>query len=255
MKKSVFLAAAFAVCALVRGQEASSEKGGAALESAKRELKEMPATIRPRELPGRVLGTNTLPSLELSTSSAPQPPPAAGEGGALSNNWLQEAMERTDQEGSPRIAPKATPSSGYKQVQDPFAPFMEQWLSRRDLELLYPDAGKNGALNPVAPVPAAPAESFPLAAPLPVAKNPYLDQAAEAPWQNGPQPLQPLASQSNADSARGLQPPPPAAAPGVRAPEPAKPAKPATEASPDSSRPPTAPIVDDRKYFPQLRRF
>lgn len=300
VKRKIAAFAALALCAsYAHGQTSSNDSTASSspapssdntLESARRELKELPAAERSRDLHGKssALSSTALPKLTLpgdvgNTSARPDPnnPPSA--------TWLQDALNQTAAAAAQRRSP-STPTvardqpAGYKPVEapNPFGPFMEQWISPRDLELLRAgqENKKNSELAPSATAkpwefpstPAsvsgqtpdtslnAPGSDAPLIPIIAVARNPYIEEPdSPASASGGPNALAPqvLSGQSPSDRDRARVPAPlssmPTATPqGTRPSTPPKPA--ATPAEP-SARPPTAPLVDDRKYFPQLRRF
>jgi len=243
------------------------------LDAAKRDLRDLPATERPRDILGKSpgFGAASLPAVALPGSSdSPQnkPDPNA----PPSPTWLQDALQQTDAERSQRdsAALARDRANGYKPVPapDPLAQYLGQWLAPRDQELLKSDARKTtdpkgkGPLDLTAQTPErsgldawpTSADAKPVAINEP-ARNPYLqDEAALPPVPlNSYAPVSVTNIQQN-DRSRAPATLPLAAAPNSldRAPSSAKPA---TKPLDPVSAPPTAPIIDDRKYFPQLRRF
>jgi hypothetical protein len=185
---------------------------------------------------------------------------------------LLDALQQTDADRSQRdsVALARDRANGYKSVPapDPLAQYLGQWLAPRDQELLKSDARKTtdqkgkGPLDLTVQTPersrldAWPtgADAKPVAINEP-ARNPYLQEETT---------VQPLPLNSYAPvSVAPVQPTDRSRVPSTlplaaaltsleRAPSSAKPA---TKPLEPVSALPTAPIIDDRKYFPQLRRF
>jgi len=243
------------------------------LDAAKRDLRDLPATERPRDILGKSpgFGAASLPAVALPGSSdSPQnkPDPNA----PPSPTWLQDALQQTDAERSQRESAVLARDrgNGYKPVPatDPLAQYLGQWLAPRDQELLKSDARKttdqkgNGPLDLTAQntqrsgLDAWPtsADAKPVAINEP-AKNPYLqDEAALPPVPlNSYAPVSVMSLQQN-DRSRVPSALPLAAVP-TGPDKTASSARPVAKPLEPVSALPTAPIIDDRKYFPQLRRF
>lgn len=239
------------------------------LETARRDLKTLPATERPQEILGKNsgLGSAALPALTLpGNSDAPPSKPEPND--PPSPTWLQDALNQTDAErgqhrGAFDSASTRAKTNGLKPTStpDPLLQYLGQWLTPRDQELLRPDVRKTldqtgGIKGPLdsSSVPTAASEpsglrvlqtDFLPVSTLEPAKNPYLPEPAPLVQQPSP-----FASATSSKSLPGGVPPGQKlrpAAPGTL--------KPARSAEAVEPLPPTAPTVDDRKYFPQLRRF
>ncbi|MFT3870568.1 MAG: hypothetical protein QM715_19125 [Nibricoccus sp.] len=294
MKRNLAVIAALALCALAHGQTSSSNStqspatGENTLESARRELKELPALERSRDVLGKHpgLGSAGLPTLTLpgdAGNSTARPDPDK----PISTNWLQDALNQTDAEAATRrrsndssLVHERDQGGGYKPVEapNPLGQFMAQWISPRDLELLQAgqDTKKsNGATDPfvksweplrpagyqspitdVARSPLSEPNDTPLVPILAAPRNPYIEEPDSTPPPSPNLMLSPAAlGRPQPDRSRGpesLSSLPVASPSGPNQPATLKPA--ATPVA-EPQRPPTAPIVDDRKYFPQLRRF
>lgn len=284
------------LCASAHGQTSTNNSTQAptssdsTLESARRELKDLPATERTRDILGKssTLGSAGLPLLTLpgdTGNAAARPDPNK----APSANWLQDALNQADSEAAahrratdPSLARDRDRPGGYKPVEvpNPFGQYLEQWISPRDLELLR--AGQEtkksseptqGFVKPWEPpqnqntgtgrtpdvtgglLPEAGQSLIPI---MPVTtRNPYIDEPDSTVPAPGPNAFlaQNVPGQPPIDRARvpvPLSTLPSATAESSRQ---AAPLKPAVTPAQPANRPPTAPIVDDRKYFPQLRRF
>ncbi len=271
MNVSHSVLAVILLCATVRG-ETPAPATSSTLDTARKDLKALPATERPQDLLGKStgLGSATLPTLTLpgngdAPPSKPEPnaPPSA--------TWLQDALNQTDAERSPRRsgsdpAQPRDKANGLKPAStlNPFSQYLGQWLTPRDQDLFRADA--RNALDPVGASAVKNPQDSSLTPPqtepnrtglrglqpdfLPVstlepAKNPYLPEPA--PQVQPPNPFAPAASVNPLPGSVPLGQKSRSAGPGALK-QPARPA----EAAP---LPPTAPTVDDRKYFPQLRRF
>lgn len=297
VKRKIAVFAALALCAFAHGQTSASNSTPVAatnentLESARRELKDLPTAERSRDVLGKstTLGPASLPMLALpgdtgnATAARPDPnqPPSA--------TWLQDALNQTDAESAAHrrasdssLSRERDQSSGYKsaEIPNPFGQYLEQWISPHDLELLR--AGQDTKKSSESGQ--AVTKSWePLKAPssssgltpdgagsqlsdtaeqsfipsLSAARNPYIEEPDLAPPASNPSAISSQAAPGQSQPDRTRVPPPlasiPAATPqGTSQPTPLKPVAAPTE---PASPPPTAPIVDDRKYFPQLRRF
>ncbi len=274
--------AALAAVASAQGEQ----PGTAAAESAKKDLQSLPTVQRPLEAtPNKSLfsGTSSVTGLSLGTPSAPiadakkRDNPAAGKPA----NWLLDGMNQLEAEAkSQRDASEAkikndnlqTSATGERMTAattNPFTEYLTQWLSPRDQALLSA-ANRSSTSSSTAPweIPrsdfrreatATPASvtTNPLQMELPgianlpanrTAQNPYLAEPFQAEFA-GAAPLVGTAGERETSGAlSSLSTPAPSVLPPV-APAPIEQAKPAAVA------PPTERLIDDRKYFPQLRRF
>lgn len=261
------------------GQGTATTTSDNSLEAARRDLSALPATERSQELLGKSsgLGSASLPVLTMpGGSSKPQAQPAHNS--LPSATWLQDALTQTDLERGQRrtasdsSAQREQANNGYKPAAapDPFGKYLEQWLSPRDLEMLRPESRKNadqkqlssGMEKDIASPrsggfggTATPSrtDAVPI---MPMTENPYWVEPARptsaAPLSNPFAPLPPSAlPQKQTDRNRV----PNVSPSSTSAPRPTGPVKPALTPVEAVPKAPTAPIVDDRKYFPQLRRF
>ena len=270
MNVSYSAIAAILLCATVRG-ETSAQAPSSTLDTARKDLKTLPATARSQELLGKNsgLGSAALPALTLP-GNGDAPPSKPEPNAPPSPTWLQDALNQTDAErgqrrGGPDLLPTRDKANGLRPTStpDPFSQYLGQWLTPRDQELLRPDSrkatdpvGAGGLKTPMdsASTSTAASESSGLrglqtdflpVSTLEPAKNPYLPEPAPLVQQSSP--FAPAASSKSLPGGvppgQKLRP----AAPGTL--------KPARSAEAVEPLPPTAPTVDDRKYFPQLRRF
>jgi len=298
VKRKIAVFAALALCASAHGQTSVNSSTTApsnsenTLESARRELKDLPATERSHDVQGKssTLSSAGLPSLTLPGDAANTASARPDPNKTPSANWLQDALNQTDAEAAarrratdPALSRDRDRPGGYKPAEspNPLGQYLDQWISPRDLELLRAgqDAKKSAEPSQSAPKPWEPSQTqaagtgrtpdvagtllpdlkgqtlIPI---MPAtARNPYIeepDSTAPAPDPNAFL-SQSLPGQLQNDRAHAPAPLSslPAAMP--QGPRQSAPLKPAVTASQPVTRPPTAPIVDDRKYFPQLRRF
>jgi hypothetical protein len=241
------------------------------LDAARRDLRALPATEKPRDGLDKSpvsasLPTLTIPSSGETSQSKPEEPNAPP-----SPTWLLDALNKTDADRSQRrplpdeLLVRDQPN-GYKPVQakDPLAQYLGQWMAPRDLELLRPDAKKiteqatkstqglsvqttdqtslSGAQVSVM-------SSIALGEP---AKNPYLQEAEATPLPTNP--FSPTGSTNALANDRGRVPPLPAP-PSADLPTKSDLRKPTAASLEQSPVSPATPIIDSGKYFPQLRRF
>jgi len=276
-----FAAVLLGVSTVLAETPAPTAPSNSALEDARRDLRALPALERSQEVLGKStgLGSAGLPMLTLPGAEA-RTQKKEDVNGAPSSTWLLDAVQKTEAEQSGRRAASAADAkldresaSGRKATPavDPFGQYLKQWLSPRDLELLRPEA-KNGSGQKTGIAGSEPTPSLggngrrsealsgadvgPTASIIPVTKNPYLADLAPPPPATLASPLaQPAAPVGLplGDRNRSLSAFP--ASNSGSAPRPVVPAKPAVAPAEAFPHPPTAPLVDDRKYFPQLRRF
>jgi hypothetical protein len=274
---------AFAALALglsAYGQNATSTASDNSLEAARRDLSALPATERSRELLDKSsgLGSASLPTLAMpGGGSKPQSQPAPN--APPSATWLQDALTQTDLDRGQRrtssdsSSPREQANNGYKSAAapDPFGKYLEQWLSPRDLEMLRPDSRKNTDQKPInssleldkatlksgvfgGAASQSPKEAVPI---MPVMQNPYLVETPPTSPSSAGSLSNPFAPPTPSilpqnDRTRGPATSQPTT---TNSPRPLGPVKPALSPAEAVPKAPTAPIVDDRKYFPQLRRF
>ena len=267
-----FLAlAALLLGATLRAETPAPAAGS--LDAAKRDLRDLPAAERSQEVLDKSSGVGaaslpilTLPGSGDASQSKPEPnaPP--------STTWLQEALAQTDAVHD-QHRPSSDPAlgrdqaNGYKtaRASDPLAQYLGQWMTPRDRELLRPDSKNatdqktNGSLDRYSqPSDKSAFSELPPEAPmvsiLEPTQNPYLPEPEKTPLLASPF-AAPVASTPASTNERSREPtglavaPPNKPSAGLDSP---KPAASSLESPPIS---PTAPIVDDRKYFPQLHRF
>ena len=259
----------------------SAETSASAVESAKRDLQELPVAEQPVDAAGRpslFSGSTAIPGLSL-TSPAPgasSPKKTDATDKAPSGGWLLDGVRGLEAEAKQRelqAGKRATEAAasgnaanaGGPAKANPLGDYLTQWLAPRDQALLLEGPSANGLASSegvefdrarereALTTTASPFQTeLPGLVDLGVNKrgvNPYLVD-----------PLQPAATSSPFTAAvgdRGLADARPTAAlaPQLTLPFAAPPAEPVAVAKPAPSPAPTSRIVDDRKYFPQLRRF
>ncbi|MFT3780725.1 MAG: hypothetical protein QM790_01835 [Nibricoccus sp.] len=273
MNRKLFIVVLFALCSSSYGQTAEKPNASSttsALEEARRDLRDLPAMERSRDLlPKPALGSAAPPSFDFPGAAKPE----SKENAAPSPTWLQDALDRAELEKTQQRARDNVSSrrllddSKTPAAPDPFAKLIEQWLSPRDLELLRPttsgpttfgprDVSKaeKGSRRDAQPADVQTQVPSPVAPIMPLPRNPYIEdaEAFSSPAQTTPQAGQLRRAEAPRYSdGRALA---PMDSPADVASK--KPTKPAVSPKPPASTPPpTAPVVDDRKYFPQLRRF
>lgn len=259
----------------VRGQNATSAGNENSLDAARRDLRALPATEHSQDILGKSsgLGSAGLPALTLPGESV-KPQTQSESSTPASATWLQDALKQTDVERGQRrssfdAADTREQTKGYQPAAapDPMGKYLEQWLSPRDLELLRPDPRKNAEQNsggissdktpPRSGMPGVSTtqtrlEVVPI---MPMTQNPYLvepNNPSSAAPTNPYAPAAPFSLPQNDLNRLPTTQPLPASTGAPRQTVPAKPTHTPSESLP---KPPTAPIVDDQKYFPQLRRF
>jgi hypothetical protein len=247
------------------------------LDAARRDLRALPATGRSQEVLGKSsgFGSASLPALTIPNSSdVPQSKPEPN--APASATWLQDALKQTEVDRNQR-RPLGDPSRerdeanhGYKPAKaaNPLDQYLAQWLAPRDLEMFQPEARKAVDQKSKSPLELAattqPLEmqgaptgqtDFMTAPVLPLTKNPYLPEPELQPVGGTPVVLNSTAMHASDERSRVQATLSPVSSPpSLRETTPSslKPATSLPEVVPVS---PTAPLVDDRKYFPQLRRF
>jgi hypothetical protein len=271
---------ALAAVASVHGEQTQSD----AAEAAKRDLQALPVAQRPSEtISGKSLfsGASSVTGLSIGTPNTPAGSAKNRDDAApgRSANWLLDGVNQLETETkSQRSAEEGGKSSEGRQAStkedralaaaaNPFAGYLEQWLSTGDPALLK-DANRNVSTLSTAPW-ETPRNEFPrdTAASAPASANPFQMElpgvAADSsgrPTQN-PYLAEPssefrtvtsMASGGADRDAAGV--PPPILTPS-QSPLPPIPTAAAEQARPAPMAPPTERLIDDRKYFPQLRRF
>jgi hypothetical protein len=265
---------ALVLCLTAQGEPPVSNN----LDSTKRDLRALPAKEEPTPLrKDSGLGSTALPSLSTPAANATIEVP--GNSTQPSETWLQDSLDAGKavtatalrKETAAALNRSTLTDQKTSLTPDPFDRYLTQWLSPRDLEILRPDTKKEN-LEQNKSLRDSPAShsgndfslstsaQIPLATPGngSVATNPYLPELEPvAPMASGlvqtwPSPAPPT-TQSSTVRLPGLL---PMASPGDTTGSPKTP-NPQTQNTAITSPmpPPTAPVVDDRKYFPQLRRF
>jgi hypothetical protein len=280
--------ASLAALAVVASAQAE-QSGTAAAETAKKDLQSLSTVQRPVEATsGKSLfsGTSAVTGLSLGTpaaSGAQKDKDNAAPG--RSPNWLLDGVNQLEADakaqrdattgnsgqGNATLSPAGEGLAVATQAtENPFTGYLAQWLSPADQALLN-TAGRNGSSLSTAPwetprsdfrrEAAAPSQTGmnPLQMELPgltdfpsnrATQNPYLAEALQTESTI-------LASKSGAADGRGAA----GALPSILTPSqgslpPVAPAQaPIEQAKASSSAAPTERLIDDRKYFPQLRRF
>lgn len=259
-------------------EKSAEEQQPSALESARRDLKELPALER-----------RTDPRAKLPDTGIQFPglAPAPGGGGSASasasgnpdtatksQGWLLDALQKTDEHLRARANERKTGDSAtnlstdqrFRPAENPLSSYLQQWLSPQDRSvLLGQEKARREAMDPFSRA-AAPTwnplgtadvktttSNDPLRDPLAPRPNPYLAaMSAESST---------FTTDSFAPSAAT-----PPSAPGPTTTSPLLPTMPTYSQSRDTGPkftpapeeqlpPPTAPLLDERRYFPQLRRF
>ncbi len=246
--------------ALALGQSEEHPAAPDPIQSAREELKQLSTTTR--ALPQGPLLDDALPVPMLSARpdrAAPTQP-----GSAPSRGWLLDAFEASQQKSRFRetsTRDRTEEADSTSRAANPLYGYLEGWLTPRDRSLLLPTVdsspGEGARLGADGSVPSRfrPQSSIdtsglvrdarrgPRAAPAP---NPYLAAAEPAPG-------------SYTFPSSTFVPPPPAPAAPAGLAFPAAPeaggSRPALTPRQDVYPPPTAPLVDEARYFPQLRRF
>jgi len=262
-----------------RGADPAAKESNDTLDTARRELQELPAIERGLT-PMERRPESTLP-LPLFTPVAPQAPASslAGEEDLAkpvpSQGWLLDALRKTEAQdrtrskalwGDDRLSSNAARGKA-ESAPNPLGNYLQQWLSPGDQKLL---GGEKLRSTPLEHAGIHSDEPFRGAAaydakPLLSNARPHLPMVSErvnpyltpAPSEDSlvPEPLAPLPPGSNARTTAStlsnpgtdstMYPPPWDTAPTLSG-----------STKPQSVLPPpTAPLVDEHRYFPQLRRF
>ncbi len=276
--------AALAVVASAQGEQA-----GTAAESAKKDLQSLPTVQRPVEATtGKSLfsGGAAVPGLTIGTTPAPgasQGRESAAPGKTA--NWLLDGVNQLEAEAKAQREANEAAVNG-KQAQEsptgnrfaastsattnPFTEYLTQWLSPAD-QALVQSAGRSGGQTSTAPwemprsdfsretAPTKQAAANPLQMELPgisdfpssrTTQNPYLAEALQT--ENAI-----IAAKAGVPDGRGGAALPSILTPSQTMSPPVAPAPAPIEQARASSSvaAPTERLIDDRKYFPQLRRF
>jgi len=265
----------FLLPALAVAQEPSG------LEKARQDIKSLPAVRQESERAEVRLPNITAPGPDTAAVPPPAAPAARRESATTpakaetSGNWLVDAMMKEEAKSAKAAGltadrrrddplakgEDAAAGDGVDRglrsaesplsVTNPLEPFMTEWISQRDRALLLPKStsgsGRSGggfapapalgdavtitfrSVDPRSEAAAAPANAAPN-------ENPFLQALLPPPGRS----IEPPAPPAN--------PPPAAGNPALGAPEPARDTRPPPPI--DLSKP-----SDDKKYFPQLKRF
>jgi hypothetical protein len=267
----------------------AEQKGASATETAKKDLQSLPTIQRPAEtLSSSALfpGTSSIPGLSVGSPNGAVPSEKERNEAALgkSKNWLLDGVNQIEAEANAQREAAGGVQSGDRSqttrsgerpltagTTNPFAEYLTQWISPGDQALLS-TGPRNAISSPVAPWEIARSDfsreasldprmqptSNPFQMELPglsslpggkMVQNPYLADPFQAEATLG-------APSGRADARE-----PAGALPSIltpsQGPRPTVVPMPAPieQARPAPTTPPTERLIDDRKYFPQLRRF
>jgi hypothetical protein len=280
VRAAIFLTAASAVV----GVSAAEEVKPSGVEAAKRDLQALPKTQQPVEaLQRRSLfsGSNALPGLSLASPAPSGAPVSPGDktAHAKTGEWLLDGVNQLEADSelarnSRRDqAPRDTLAEADGQARtlttiNPLTDYLTRWMRPDDHRLLTAEPGKTpssafpewsgtrseagmgaGGLSPLTPnlalTAAVPGLDFPGRGQTTV--NPYLNESVSV---DAPRYLPETSSAKTAPAT-----PLPALDLAVTAVTSSSPAPRVEQTTATPVAPPTSRLVDDRKYFPQLRRF
>lgn len=265
-----------------RGQDATKTSADAPLDEARRELQELPAVGAAKTDRGDGLREISIPVTSFQPQTSPTSPSGvqrdAVQGSASSAGWLADGFNQSrDRDIAARLAranERVVPVAGQKGTTlNPLARQMDAWLTPETKTLLKRSALLGEDFDPArsAVLPGTGRskpvmDAHPLVNGAPVARlvnapaiNPYLANE-EATMQAGPAsfdvPARPVYS------ARGDTLPAEPQATSLAAPLSPSLAYPGPQDKGRGSRsleaelpPPTTPLIDEQRYFPQLSRF
>jgi len=256
----------------------SAENNASAVESAKRDLRALPAAesqVESAGTPSFFSGSSALPSLSLPNSATSASPKKTDEvKKAPSGGWLLDGVRGLETESREREAaemkraadPASLRAAGAPADANPLGSYLNQWLLPRDQGLNLAGVNSHGlatsestAAERAREQEALSSTVSPFQTDLPGLAELAGNKRGTNPYLNDPLQASPERSPFTAAVGdRGIANTPAASslAPQLTLPFAAPaPMAPIPEAKAAPSAPPTAPIVDDRKYFPQLRRF
>ena len=264
--------------AVVQGAEPEPppKESSDTLETARRDLQELRTLERSLTPSGRLPeSTLPLPLVIPSTPTAKTNPGDPNKAAEPSQGWLLDALKRAETEDRARSKTSAaddrlSPEATRRKVQgapNPLSNYLQQWLSPQDRRLLggeklNPTLLEKAGIRddePFRPLPNSSTKPL-LSSPgdrnllMDARVNPYLSPAL-ADESFSPEPLAPLPNVpggghpplsrlSNPTSEPPAYSPPLDTTPTLSGPT-----------KPEVLPPPTAPLLDERRYFPQLRRF
>lgn len=255
-----------------------AESDASAVESAKRDLRALPAAESQAEGAGKpslFSGSSALPGLSLPNSATSPSPTKTDEAKKPpSGGWLLDGVRGLEAESREREAaerkraaePASLRAAGVTADVNPLGSYLDQWLLPRDQGLNLAGANAPGgatsesnAAERAREKDALSSTVSPFQTDLPGLAELAGNKRGTNPYLNDPLQASPERSPFTAAAGdRGIANTPAASslAPQLTLPF-APPAhiSPTPEAKVAPSAPPTVPIVDDRKYFPQLRRF
>jgi hypothetical protein len=276
--------AALAAVASVHGEQTRSD----ATEAAKRDLQSLPVVQRPSETTGGkslFSGTSSVTGLSIGSPNGSAGPAKNRDDAApgRSVNWLLDGVNQLEAEAkSQRVTEEGGNAGDSREAAtkddravtgtpNPFAGYLTQWLSPGDQALLN-DASRNASTSSTAPWEKARSEFARETTPAAAASgtvNPFQmelpgldagdpDRQRQNPYLADPSPSEFPVAASLVSASKDKE--TPGALPSILTPSqsllPVAPiAAPIEQARPAPVAAPTERLIDDRKYFPQLRRF
>ncbi len=268
-----------ALWGVVGSVSADDSKQTSAVETAKRDLQALPKTpptIEGMQRKSLFPGGSALPSL---APASPSPAPSQSEEKSTATKtgeWLLDGLNQLEADSKNTRAqqrPLQEPRDAWSEASDkdsavspinPFADYLTRWMRPEDHRLLVGEAGRSSpSVLPdwSGPRPEAGAMgSARISSPNPTVQTPEWDLSG-----NGQPPGNPYLNSSVVVDAPRLLPDtssPKTDGPSALAPVDQPTVFPMQSPTPRIEQPPTVPVVppttrliDDRKYFPQLRRF
>jgi hypothetical protein len=269
----IYLSAAlFAViCQRSSSEEAASVERNA-LEEARREIQQLPRAEQPGVNSRGNLNEVNIPVPLLTPNRSSSPQQRAGtKSPASSNGWLLDALREREDRGRYSLAEKTASESRERKEQErrdtanPLGGYLRSWIRPSDHKLLVPETrspgGVGGSSGPSwQPIDERSAAWSSAGSPKPHASasrrieaNPYLPASSDTSVFSEPVLVAPRApiELAPAPAERRIETAVPLFAPS-KAPETSLKTERANE---ERYAPPTAPLVDEKRYFPQLRKF
>jgi hypothetical protein len=273
--------ASLAALAAVASAHAQEQPQPSAVETAKRDLQSLPTTQRTIEgTQSKSLFSNgpAIPSLSVGTPGSGTPSPQTKDVTvpAKTGGWLVDGVNQLEADAQSQADSRASAGAGDEgrmqggngtaATTNPFAGYLTQWLTPGDQALLNVDRARHSSSS-TAPWETPRTEFAPaldtraLGGPSSQMELPGLDlftqnQPTANPYLTGDMPAEvarapldtPIPSREASNTLAPME-------TGQSA-NPLSPVAPRVEqAQAAPSAPPTSRLVDDRKYFPQLRRF